>query len=104
MASSSYTFTAPVWEHDGPGGWHFVSLPRDCADEIAERVKDQASRFGSVRVEASIGATQWATSLFPDARRGTYVLPVKKAVRTAEGLLDGATARVHVVVLDASAD
>jgi hypothetical protein len=40
-----------------------------------------------VLVEA--GASQWRTSVFPDAERGTFVLPVKKAVRVAEGVSEG---------------
>jgi hypothetical protein len=68
------------------------------------RRPNRLSGFGSVRVEALIGATRWTTSLFPDARRGTYLLPVKKAVRKVEGLVDGSTARVHLVVLQPSSD
>ncbi len=99
--TASYAFDAVVWEYDGPGGWHFISLPPDQADEIAERVASRAAGFGSVRVEATIGATRWTTSLFPDRRRRTYLLPVKKSVRSAEDLVDGSVARVHLVVIDA---
>lgn len=45
--------------------------------------------FGSVRVEATVGGTTWRTSVFPDSRGGSYVLPVKRAVREAEDLDDG---------------
>ena len=51
------------------------------------------------RVEVTVGATTWATSLFPDSARGTYLLPMKQAVRTAEGLADGSQVRVTVRVL-----
>ena len=54
--------------------------------------------FGSVRVEASVGATTWRTSVFPDKVRG-YVLPVKAAVRRAEGLDVGDDVTVSLVVL-----
>lgn len=40
-------------------------------------------------VRARISATEWETSLLP--RDGGYVLPVKKAVRAAERIGDGAT-------------
>jgi hypothetical protein len=52
-----------------------------------------------VRVEVSIGSTTWRTSLFPDSKRATYVLPVKKAVRSAERLGDGSAAAVTLRVL-----
>ena len=84
----------------GPGGWHFISLPQDRADEVAEVAEVKAVGFGSVRVAVTIGATTWQTSLFPDAGQRTYLLPVKKAVRTAEGLSDGSHAVVHLVVLE----
>jgi hypothetical protein len=35
------------------------------------------------------GASEWDTSLFPDAESGRFVLPVKKAVRKAEGIEEG---------------
>ena len=47
-----------------------------------------------------IGSSQWATSVFPDGARGTYVLPVKKSVRAAEGLDAGDTLPVELTVLD----
>lgn len=42
-----------------------------------------------MRVSVSIGGSRWTTSLFPDSKRGTYVLPIKKAVRVAEGVGEG---------------
>ena len=98
MPSARFAFTAKVWEHDGQGAWHFVSLPPDLADEIEERFGATAGGFGSVRVEVTIGATRWSTSLFPDAKRATYVLPVKKAVRVAEELVAGSSADVHLEI------
>jgi hypothetical protein len=43
--------------------------------------------------------TRWRTSIFPDKKRGTYVLPVKKPVRVAERLRDGSTAQVELTVM-----
>ena len=99
MARPRFTFTAEVWEHDGEGSWHFLSLPEDEADEIDALARPGAG-FGSVRVEVTIGATTWSTSVFPDRKRRTYVLPLKKAVRRAEGLEAGTTARVELVLAD----
>ena len=100
VASRRFSFTAEVWEHDGPAAWHFVSLPEPDADDIEEMFGHEAKGFGSLRVEVTIGATTWSTSIFPDAKRGTYVLPVKKAVRAAEGLEAGSRADVALVVLE----
>lgn len=97
------TFDAAVEPHDGvgaPGAWRLAALPEDVADEVAETadLAGTSTAFGSVRVEVEVGGTRWSTSLFPDARRRTYVLPVKAAVRRAEGLADGTTARFRVRV------
>ena len=79
--------------------WHFVSLPRDLSEEIRDGVDHSRPGFGSVRVEVAIGATRWRTSIFPDSKRGTYLLPVKQAVRRAEGLSVGDPATVTLTVL-----
>lgn len=84
-----YAFRAELWQYEGPAAWHFVSLPLDVADDIRARVGTHASGFGSIKVEAAVGSTRWATSLFPDKTRGTYLLPIKKAVRGAESLEPG---------------
>ena len=98
MARARYVFDAEVWEQPSTGAWHFVSLPEAEADEIEEAFGRTARGFGSIKVTVTIGASQWSTSLFPDSKRRTYVLPVKKAVRIAEGLRAGSQARVALVV------
>ncbi|MFF0528314.1 DUF1905 domain-containing protein [Nocardia amikacinitolerans] len=98
MAGSRYSFTARVWEHSGEGSWHFVSLPEEIADEIEERYGHRSGGFGAVRVHVRIGASAWSTSLFPDKKRGTYVLPVKKPVRIAEDLVDGSHAEIDLTI------
>jgi Domain of unknown function (DUF1905) len=99
MAPPRYSFVAELWEHDGAAAWHFVSLPEAEADEIEAMYRHEQGGFGSVRVDAMIGATRWSTSIFPDRKRGTYLLPVKKAVRLAERLVAGSTAQVDLVVI-----
>jgi hypothetical protein len=95
-----FVFTAEVWEHEGTASWYFVSLPHDVADAIEEHSGDRGRGFGSVRVDVTIGATRWQTSVFPDAKRATYVLPLKKAVRVAEHLDDGSIARIDLLVAE----
>ncbi|MCP9622263.1 Domain of uncharacterised function (DUF1905) [Nocardia otitidiscaviarum] len=99
MAHDHYTFTAELWEYDGPAAWYFLNVPEAIADEIEEMYGHRVGGFGSVRVEVVIGASRWATSLFPDKKRGTYLLPVKKPVRISEGLSAGDSARVEITVL-----
>ena len=99
MPAPRFSFQAEVWEHDGAAAWFFVSVPTSVADDIAELSLGRERGFGSVRVEATIGATRWCTSLFPDGGRGTYVLPLKKAVRRAEDLAPGSTAAVVLTIV-----
>ncbi|MGB0099990.1 MAG: DUF1905 domain-containing protein [Nocardioides sp.] len=88
-----------VWE-SSPGGttWVFVTVPEDETEEI--RLRSGPPRgFGSVRVEVTLGASTWRTSVFPDQTRG-FVLPVKKSVRRAESLEAGDSARVRLTLID----
>jgi hypothetical protein len=81
-------FEAELWQHDGEGGWHFVTLPLAVADELRDRVPGGRG-FGSRRVVASLGGSTWSTSVFPDAGSGSFVLPVKQSVRRENDLLAG---------------
>src|SRR4051794_23987250 len=84
---TDYAFAARLRLHDEmPGAWYFLTLPVDAAEEIRARTRGERRGFGSVRVHATIGRTTWATSIFPDTRSSSYVLPVKAAVRKRERL------------------
>src|SRR5690554_2427218 len=97
----TYEFDAALWRCEArTETWTFVSLPTDVADEVLDRAEPFARGFGSLRVEVTIGATVWRTSIFPDSSAGTYVLPIKKAVRQAESLAIGTSARVRIELLD----
>jgi hypothetical protein len=91
-----YTFEATLWKWKGNSAWHFVTLPFDIADEIEDVAADAKRGFGSVRVRARIGVTRFDTSLFPDTKAESYVLPVKAQVRKAEQVGDGDRVRVHL--------
>lgn len=98
----TFEFEATLWEWDARRAeqWTFVSLPEDVSDEILERAGAFARGFGSLRVEVVVGGTTWRTSVFPDKKRRTYILPVKRAVRTAEGLTVDGPVQVMLRVLD----
>lgn len=94
-----FGFDAALWEWDGPASWHFVSLPEDLADLVGELRPRTGPGFGSVRVEVEVGEVRWRTSVFPDSSRGTYVLPVKQAVRRRLDLSDGSPLHVELTLL-----
>jgi hypothetical protein len=99
--TTSYTFRSEVWLYPGEAGWHFVTLPVDVAEEIREATALLRKGFGSVRVTADVGGQTWQTSLFPDAQSGSYLLPVKKAVRAAARISAGDEVEVRLTVEDA---
>lgn len=98
----THDFRARLWEHSpgDPGSWHFVTLPLELAEEIAMEAGPPRG-FGSVPVRVRIGRTTWRTSVFPDNGSESYVLPVKKPVRQAEGLTAGDRCTVQLEVVEA---
>jgi hypothetical protein len=94
-----YVFEAEIWTSETTATWHFLSVPEEDADDIDERFGHRAAGFGSIRVEVTIGGSTWQTSVFPDTKRATYVLPVKAAVRKAGRLDAGSVAEVELRVL-----
>ena len=91
-------FDAELWLTEGDGGWHFITLPTDLAEDVRDHSEGRTAGFGSVPVKATIGATSWSTSIFPDKRRNSFVLPVKKAVRKAERLEAGDVTEVQLLI------
>lgn len=91
------THTAPLWRWQGeaPAAWHFVTIAGDAGEAIAaheamRRLElGQRRGFGSVRVAARIGSSEWRTSVFPSKAAGGWLLPVKAAIRKAEKLAEG---------------
>ncbi len=102
LAGVVVTFEAALWTWDARRAdtWTFVTLPAEASEEIRELTADRRRGFGSVRVRVTIGGSTWRTSIFPDAASGSYVLPVKRAVRTAEAVDAGDTATVTVEVVE----
>ncbi|SNT65393.1 protein of unknown function [Asanoa hainanensis] len=89
-----------VWEARRDDSWVFVTLPIDASAEIRDRTGGGRRGFGSVRVQVAIGSSVWRTSVFPDSASGSYVLPLKRAVRRAEGLDAGDVATVSIEVVE----
>ncbi|CAI7975320.1 conserved hypothetical protein [Frankia sp. Hr75.2] len=89
-----------IWETRRADSWTFVSLPAEASEEIRDRTGGQRRGFGSLRVRVTVGGSTWTTSIFPDSGRGSYALPIKRAVREAEALDAGGIAAVTVELID----
>ena len=96
--SNSFSFNAEVWDYNGENSWHFVTLPQAVADAL-KQMNDSRHGFGTIQVIAVIGGTKWQTSLFPDTKSDSYLLPVKKEVQVAESLIVGTSASVQLFPL-----
>lgn len=86
-------FSGTLVEWRGPAPFHFVPLPPDEAAAVDE-VKAAVAYWGVVPVTATIGNTEFTTSMFPRAE--TWFLPVKDAVRLAEGVALGDEVSVRI--------
>ena len=85
------TLTAPIWLWTSEkGSWYFLTIPPEQAIEIRLAATAAGPRrgFGSVRVAATIGGVTWRTSIFPQ-KSGSYILPIKAAVRRQAGIAAG---------------
>lgn len=97
MTEETVQFTGELFRW-GDGSWFFVRLPAEAAEDLRDLAVGPPRGFGSIRVGVRVGGTSWETSVFPEKETGSFVLPMKKAVRTAEGLEDGDQVEVTVTV------
>lgn len=89
-------FAARLWEYEGQGSWHFVTLPRADSAALREWTEGRRNVGGTARVTARIGSSRWKTSVFWDTKRTAFLLPVKAAVRAKEQLQAGAMVEVDL--------
>jgi hypothetical protein len=103
-----YTITTPLWiwtTDNAPASWHFLTLDGEVAEAIhalavMRRLELGHKRgWGSMKVHATVGDTSWNTSIFPAKDLGGWLLPVKAAVRKAEGLAAGDSVELRVTPL-----
>lgn len=90
MKKKTYTVQGKVWLYPGENAsWHFVNVPKKESAEIKAAFGDKSKGWGSIPVSVTVGKTTWDTSLFPDKRSASYLLPLKVAVRMKEGIREG---------------
>ena len=100
MTASLPPFEAELWLWNGKASWVFLTLPDALADEVRVAAFLAPRGWGSVRVEAASGEARWRTSLFPDRKTGSYILPVKAAVRRKLGADVGDRVQVVLSLID----
>lgn len=95
-------FAATLWRYQGKGGWTFVTLPDEAANDVRLCQLGRAGRaWGMIKAEVQIGDTNLQTTLWPDKASGSFVLPVKAAVRKREKIGPGDTVDVILKLIGA---
>jgi len=89
-------FTGDVIEWRGPAPYHYVAVPEDESADIREAAPLLTYGWGVIPARVLVGETEWTTSLFP--KDGRYLVPLKDAVRAAEGIGVGDVVEVSMVL------
>lgn len=89
-------FSGEIFYWRGPAPYHYVAVPEDEATEIEEVSAQVSYGWGVIPVAVRVGETDFTTSLFP--KDGGYLVPVKDAVRRAEGLDLGDTVELRLTI------
>ena len=103
--TETITHTGPLWRWTtpaSPAAWHFITIDGEAGEALSgtaimRRLEGNARGFGSLKVVAKIGGSTFRTSVFPSKETG-WLLPVKAAVRKAEGLAEGDAVMVSLEV------
>ncbi|MFB9995202.1 DUF1905 domain-containing protein [Deinococcus oregonensis] len=92
----TFEFTGPIWFWKGPAPWYFITVPTEQSAELKAASRFVTYGWGMIPVQAQIGGTTWKTSLF--YKDDHYVIPIRAAVRKAEGLEEGGEVTVQMTV------
>ena len=91
------THTGPLWRwttDKAPAAWFFVTIDGEAGEVLSATAlmhrleTGRRAGFGSLKVTAQIGDSSFSTSVFRSKDTG-WMLPVKAAIRKAEGLTEG---------------
>lgn len=86
MKPNVYKIQSKVWVYPGMAAWHFVSIPKKQSKIIKQLFGELAAGWGSLPVKITLSDTVWKTSIFPDKKSATYLLPLKAEVRKKIGI------------------
>jgi hypothetical protein len=81
-----WVFDGEVVEWRGPAPYFFVVMPEPDSAELKQEARSLIY-WGQVPVHVVIGGTEFSTALFP--KDGRYLVPLRAAVRRAEGIDEG---------------
>ncbi len=104
--SETVSATLPLRRWQGEKAtYHLVGFTGEDAETLAghalmNRLEfGKRGGFGSIKVMAAIGETEWKTSVFPQNKQSEWILLVSKKVMRAEDLAPGDEIAVSVTPL-----
>ncbi|CAN5233375.1 DUF1905 domain-containing protein [soil metagenome] len=89
-------FEGEIWHWKGPAPHHFVTVPEPARTMIESVSELVTYGWGMVPATVHVGATTWATALWP--KDGGYIVPLRLDVRRAEGLAVGDRVGIRLTV------
>jgi hypothetical protein len=89
-------FSGEVWYWRGPAPWHFVTIPHEYVEDVAEAARRLSYGWGCLPASARVGDTEFTTALIP--KDGSYLVPLKADVRRRENLEVGDTVTVGLTI------
>lgn len=76
-----------MFQWRGPAPYFFVATPEDIDAFLHDHLGELTYGWGCIPAQVRIGATEMQTSLMP--KDDVYLVPLKVALRRAEGIDDG---------------
>lgn len=98
MKIEPFEINGRVWEWEGKGAWHFVTIDPKTSKQIKDEYHYPKRGFGSIPVNVTLNSSLWKTSIFPE-KEGTYLLPIKKSIRAQQGIQKGDTIKFTLEIL-----
>lgn len=100
MVAKEFSIKAKVWRWPGDRGWHFVTLDK----KLSEKIRAEYAK-GFVKIQAYIGQSVWATSLFPHtpnkkvSKQVEYLICINKKIRKTENIFEGDEIKIKIILI-----
>ena len=89
-------FSGTIWVWRGPPPWYFVTVPAKQSRDLKDIQGVVTYGWGMIPARVVIGQTEWKTALWP--KDGRYIVPIKARVREAEGLDEGDSVTLRLLI------
>jgi len=101
MEKMQYEFSAKAYQYSSSEemcGWTFVSLPKELSKEIRGNFKCLEEGWGRMKITATLGSSEWQTSIWFDTKQDAYLLPLKAKIRRQEKVVLGEDVKITIMV------